>query len=107
MLRLARAARTAEPAISAAEGGRCQRADDIARRFVPHGAFGHYKRTLNLAVIQNADDFGEPDNRAVDGQGLMNRESLFAMDDMAARNAGFALRVPRSRIAEDNRHRRQ
>src|SRR4051812_19416138 len=107
MLGFARAAGTAEAAIRAAEGGRCQRADDSAGLLVAHRAFSHHERAFVFAFIEHAHDFSLSYDGAIDRQRLMDREALLTMHHVATCDARVALRVPRAGISQYDRHRRK
>ena len=107
MLRLAGAAGPAEAAVSAAERRRRQRAQRVAALFIAHRAFGKDQGALVLAFVQYTNDFCEANDGAFGRQRFVDSETLFAMHDVAARDAGVAFGVPRSRITHDDGHRRQ
>ena len=65
------------------------------------------QRAFVLALVEDARDLGQADDGAFDRQRPMDREALLAVHDVAARDAGVAVRVPRPGVSEDDRHRRQ
>ena len=78
--------------------------NEVLSEFQAHGAARQEKGPLVFALVQHVLDLGKPDDGALDGQRAVDHETLLAVYDVAARDAGARVGVPGSRITEDDRH---